>query len=383
MNSDRFSEGTLKPYRRIPIFILLLALLAVSAQAGQAPRNVILMIGDGMGFAQIAMARLSLDSGKALRMDSMNRVGMAKTQSANALVTDSAAAGTALATGFKTNNGMISVLPDGAPVETILEAAQKLGKAAGLVTTTTITHATPASFGSHVASRGSEADIAPQYIEKKIDVLLGGGREFFIAKPVPGSRRTDDRDPLTEARKAGYAIVETREALAESTSTKLLGLFEMDALTTNSPEPSLSQMTTKAIEVLSKDPQGFFLMVEGGQIDWQCHGNNARGAIKQTIDFDDAIGEALKFAAAREDTLVIVTADHETGGLTILSPALGDGTAFNTSCAKWSTVGHSGCNVPILAKGPGADRFSGVLDNTEIPKAIAQLWNVKALPVRR
>jgi len=373
----------LKLHRRIPILMLVLAILAVSAQAGQVPRNVILMIGDGMGFAQVAMARLSLDGSKALKMDLMQAGGMARTQSANALVTDSAAAGTAFATGLKTNNGMISVLPDGAPVETILEAAQKIGKAAGLVTNTTITHATPATFGSHVSSRGSEADIAPQYIEKKIDVLLGGGREFFIAKPVPGSRRTDDRDLLTEARKAGYVLVETREGLAESTSSKLLGLFEMDAMTTNSPEPSLAQMTTKAIQVLSKDPQGFFLMVEGGQIDWQCHANNARGAIKQTLDFDDAIGEALKFASTRNDTLVIVTADHETGGLTILSPTSGDGTAFIPSCAKWSTIGHSGCNVPILANGPGADRFSGVLDNTDIPKRVAELWKIRPFPTRR
>ncbi len=383
MNSGSLPEETLKLLRRIPILTLVLLLLVVSAQAGQAPRNVILMIGDGMGLAQVAMARLSLDSGKALKMDSMRAGGMAKTQSANALVTDSAAAGTALATGFKTNNGMISMLPDGTRVETILEAAQKLGKAAGLVTTTTITHATPATFGSHVSSRGSEADIAPQYIESKIDVLMGGGKEFFIPKSVTGSRRADDKDLLSDARKLGYQVLESREQLAESTSTKLLGLFQMDALTTNPPEPTLAQMTTKAIDTLSKDPQGFFLMVEGGQIDWQCHANNARGAIKQTLDFDAAVGEALKFDSTRKDTLVIVTADHETGGLTILGAPTGDTGAFAPSCAKWSTMGHSACNVPILADGPGAEQFSGILDNTDIPKRIGQLWNMKAFPTRR
>jgi alkaline phosphatase len=367
----------LKLHRRITILILILLVLAAAAQAARSPRNVILMIGDGMGFAQVTMARLSLN-GKPLKMDSMRSGGMAKTHSANAIVTDSAAAGTALATGFKTNNGMVGVTPDGKPVQTILEAAQKMRKAAGLVTTTTITHATPASFGSHVSSRSSEAEIAPQYIDRKIDVLMGGGKQFFLPKSVSGSKRSDERDLLSEARKLGYTQVDSLKSWTDAKSGRLIGLFELDAMTTNPPEPSLAQMTTKAIEALSKDPQGFFLMVEGGQIDWQSHSHNARGTIRQTLDFDDAIGEALEFAMARKDTLVIVTADHETGGLTLV----GGTNSFEPSYAKWSTTGHTGVNVPVLADGPGADMFGGVLDNTDIPKRIARLWGVKAFAVQ-
>lgn len=374
---SRISEVPMKLSRKTLFLIALLVLSTVAVQAAQAPRNVILMVGDGMGFAQITMARLSLD-GKPLKMDAMQFGGMAQTRSANAVVTDSAAAATALATGYKTNNGMISVLPDGTSVQTILEAAQKLKKATGLVTTTTITHATPAGFGSHVSSRGSEADIAPQYIEKKIDVLLGGGKQFFLPKSVTGSKRTDERDILSEARKAGYTQLDSLAHLRETRSNKLIGLFQMDALATNPPEPSLAQMTTRAIETLSGDVDGFFLLVEGGQIDWQCHDNNARGAIKQILDFDDAIGEALKFAAADKDTLVIVTADHETGGLTLA----GGTSSFDPSYAQWSTKGHTGSNVPLLATGPGAGNFGGVMDNTEIPRAIAAVWGIRGFASR-
>jgi alkaline phosphatase len=337
-----------------------------------APKNVILLIGDGMGLAQVTLARLSL--GEALMMDSMPSGGLAKTHSANSTITDSAAAGTALATGYKTNNGMISVLPDGKQVQTILEAASELGKATGLVTTVTITHATPAVFGSHVNSRGDEADIAPQYLDRKINVLLGGGRQFFIPQSAKESKRKDDRDLIAEAKSAGYEFVDAREAMLSAKGSKLLGLFQMSAMTTEAPEPTLAEMADKAISVLSPDKDGFFVMIEGGQIDWRCHANDVAGTIKQTLDFDAAVGKALDFARKRNDTLVIVTADHETGGLTIVSPDKGEDAKFK---AKFSTGGHSACNVPILAFGPGASQFGGVMDNTDIPKRIARLWGVK------
>ena len=361
--------------RKLALFlcIALAALLCLPVSAAP-PKNVIVMIDDGMGVEQVTLARLSLsESSQPLNMDSMKYAALVKTYSADSVITDSAAAGTALSTGHKTNNGMICMLPDGKPVQTILEASAKIWKATGLVTTTTITHATPASFGAHVKSRGSEADIAPQYLASKIDVLLGGGRMFFMPKSQELSKREDDRDLLAEAKSAGYAVVDSRDSLISSSGTKLLGLFEMGAMTTEAPEPSLAEMTAKAIDVLSKGKDGFFLMVEGGQIDWKCHANDAVGTVKQTLDFDAAIGKALDFARKRGDTLVIVTADHETGGLTIIYPDKDSGVRFK---AAWATTGHSACTVPLFADGPGAERFSGVLDNTDVPKKIAQIWGI-------
>lgn len=353
--------------RNVRLFTyILIFLLALPCLGAQSPRNVILMIGDGMGVAQISLARLSLGSSShPLFMDTLPYAALVQTQSANAVVTDSAAAGTALATGYKTNNGMISVLPDGTPVETILERALKLRKSVGLVTTTTITHATPAAFGAHVNSRGDEGDIAIQYLEKKIDVLLGGGKAMFAPKSSKGGR-----DLLAEAERAGYTVVESREALLSAKGSKLLGLFQDGALTTESPEPTLAEMTEKAIQTLCTDRDGFFLMVEGGQIDWRCHDNDRVGTVKQVLQFDLAVGKAMEFARGRADTLVIVTADHETGGLAITG----------NDSISWGTKGHTGVTVPLFAYGPGADRFSGVLDNTDVPNIIAELWAVKQFP---
>jgi alkaline phosphatase len=353
-------------------------LCCLPAAAGQGPKNVIMLIGDGMGLAQVTLARLSLsESSPPLNMDSMPYTAFVKTHSADATITDSAAAGTGLATGFKTNNGMISTLPNGRRVQTILEAAAGKGKATGLVTTVTITHATPAVFASHVESRKGEADIAPQLLANEVNVLLGGGRMFFIPKSQPQSKREDERDLIAEAKSAGYAFAETREALLSAKGDKLLGLFAASSMTTEPPEPSVAEMAGKAIEVLSKDKDGFFLMVEGGQIDYRCHDNDVVGTVKQMLDFDAAVGKALDFAGAYGDTLVIVTADHETGGLVIVYPDKDTNERFKV---VWATKGHSGVNVPLFAEGPGAESFHGVLDNTDVPKKIAQVWGIKAFP---
>ncbi|MHB0998345.1 MAG: alkaline phosphatase [Armatimonadota bacterium] len=367
--------GRLRP----ALIAFVLMLLTTAAYAEKAPKNIILMIGDGMGVAQVTLARLSmLESGSKLNMESMPHSALVKNQPADAMITDSAAAASALATGFKTNNGMISTLPDGTQVATILEAAEKIGKSTGLVTTTTITHATPAGFGSHVGSRGDEAEIAPQFLANKIEVLMGGGRGYFIPKSDKGSLRADERDLISEAAAAGYGIALTRDAMLKTKSGKLVGLFQMGALTTNAPEPSLAEMTDKAIDLLSADEDGFFLMVEGGQIDWSCHSNDAPGAIKQTADFDKAIGEALDFAREKGNTLVVVTADHETGGLCIVYPEKDSGLKYAT---KFTTTGHTACNIPLFAEGPGSKIFDGVMDNTDLPKKIAKLWKIKNFAV--
>ena len=346
----------------------------------QVPKNVILLIGDGMGFAQTSLARLSLGPKGALAMDSMPQAAFVKTYSAGpGMITDSAAAATALATGNKTINGMIALMPDGTPAKTILEAAAEAGKATGLITTVTITHATPAGFGAHERERNNERDIAPQYLRQKIDVLLGGGEKFFLPKSTPGSERLDTRDLITEAGAAGYAVVRTREELVSAKQSKLLGLFAKGYMEFKTSEPSVAEMASKALEVLEKKGTGFFLMIEGGQIDTACHANDTKKALQQTLDFDEAVKTALAFARKNGNTLVLVTADHETGGMAIVKAPKGSGLDYQT---VWGTQGHSATVVPLLADGPGASEFGGVMDNTEIPRKIAKLWKLKLSDVK-
>ncbi len=347
-------------------------------------RNVILCIGDGMGLSQIAAASTKAGGpAGGLCIERMPVTGLVRTYSANARVTDSAAAGTALAAGIKTNNGMIGVAPDGKPYLTILEAAKARGMATGLAVTSTITHATPAAFASHVKSRATEAAIADQLIANRVNVLFGGGRKYFLPKSDPNSGRKDDRDLIAEARQAGYTYITSDAELRSIRSPYVLGLFQYDALTTVSPEPNLASLTRKAIEVLSTTKgrssdrkRGFFLMVEGSQIDWACHQNLLRHAIRQTLLFDQAVQAAVDFALRDGHTLVIVTADHETGGLTLPE-------ATKTSVepvGQWSTKGHTSSPVMIGALGPGASSFAGMQDNTDIPKKIARLLGITRFP---
>mgnify|MGYP006280760361 CR=1 FL=1 len=341
-------------------------------------KNVILFIADGMGPAQVDAARIgALGADGRLHFETMPIVGFSKTHSETNLVTDSAAAGTALASGMKTYNGGICQDKKERKFATILEMAEKKGMSTGLVATSAITHATPASFASHVESRKMEDKIAEQIIENDVDVILGGGRKFFIPEEEDDSGRKDDMDLLKIARKKGWEIIENREELKSVKGDKILGLFQMEALTTeDAEEPSIAEMTRKAIEILSRDEDGFFLMVEGSQIDWKCHGNDAEGAIRQTLLFDMAVKEGLDFAQKDGNTLVLVTADHECGGMTINEGELnGDDLEL-----EWTTRHHSGIQVPVYAYGPGALRFTGVMDNTQIPQRMSELLKTVPLP---
>ncbi len=351
-------------------------------------RNVILCIGDGMGLSQVAMASAKATGpGGKLHMERLPVAGTVRTYSASSRVTDSAAAGTALATGVKTKNGMIGVDPDERAYLTVLEAAQAKGMPTGLVATSAITHATPASFGAHVRSRKMETDIAEQLIANEINVLFGGGREFFLPKSHPDSGRKDDLDLIAQAREAGYAVVGTASELRSIRGPHALGLFQLEALTTVEPEASLAMLASKAIQVLrhaclesgARDGRpGFFLMIEGSQIDWACHDNDAVNAVRQTLLFDQAVEAAVDFALRDGRTLVVVTADHETGGLTLTAGASED----DGLAPHWSTKGHTGSPVPLWAIGPGAAHFAGVQDNTDIPKKIARLLGLRPFPKR-
>ncbi|MFQ5859332.1 MAG: alkaline phosphatase [Anaerolineae bacterium] len=357
-----------------------------SGQPGDLPqpqaRDIILLIGDGMGPHHRAAARyLSVGPAGALAMDGLTVAGYARTYSANALVTDSAAAATAIASGAKTYNGAIGVDAVGNPVKTILEQAQALGKATGLVTTTQIAHATPAAFAAHVTNRSMMTEIARQLLEHGVDVLLGGGEDQWLPTDQAGcfgaGERTDGLNLIRSAITNGYTYVCTPaqfDAINPAVIQKLLGLFADEGMV-RPYQPSLADMTGKAIDIVSQDPDGFFLMVEGGQIDWASHANDADNALGDTIGFDEAVAVARQFAAQHPETLVIVTADHETGGLT-LEGAGGSPQTFTTPdgaqfTIDWTSNSHTAVDVPVLAEGPHAWALSGSYENTYIFEVMA------------
>ncbi|WCR28127.1 alkaline phosphatase [Paenibacillus thiaminolyticus] len=310
---------------------------ALAAKAGSrqpVSKNVIVLIGDGMGPAQVAAARIY--SKNKLKKPSLNLdsiyVGQATTFAdkgedgdtiVSGEVTDSASAGTAFATGHKTYNAAISVSNEdiSKPFASVIEASKAAGKSTGLLTTARITHATPAVYAAHVRNRDNENAIATQYLESGVDVLLGGGRRHFVSKEDKGKR--DDKTIIPDFEKKGYIVVYDKKGLAALTSKnqKILGLFHdshVDYVLDRKPEtPSLADMTAKAIEALSTNPQGFTMMVEGGRIDHAAHANDFGAMIQETLDFDAAVKVALDFAKKDGNTSVVITADHETGGLSL------------------------------------------------------------------
>ena len=361
-------------------------------------QNVILLIGDGMGAAHRTAARLySVGREGQLAMDTLPTAGMARTWSTESVVTDSAAAGTALATGVKTFNKAIAVDPAGNPVPTILEKAQEAGKSVGLVTTVQLAHATPASFAAHNADRDDYLGIALDMFDHNVDVLLGGGEDYLLPVGTPGcypddGDRTDNRNLVDEAIAKGYTYVCNAadfNAVDPGVTDRLLGTFA-DTAMTRPYAPSLDEMAAKAIAILSKNPKGFFLMVEGGQIDSAAHVSDALDTLGDTVGFDQAVKAALDFQAAHPDTLVIVTADHSTGGVAIEDAPQGeacpepkpddprecgnalyqDGPFEESGGAKfwlgWNTVGHTGEDVPVTADGPHAADLAGYYENTHI-----------------
>ena len=354
--------------RRIAILLTLVILAASCGFASQTPKSIVLIIGDGMGIGAITAARCAGPGPDGrLVMDSMPVTGFLLTHSANALVTDSAAAATALATGVKTNNGMISMTPDGARLRTILEVARELGKSTGVVTTDGLVAATPAAFYAHVHNRGQGDDIAAQVVPSRINVAFGGGRGSFVSKTETEGGRADGRDMLAEARKRGYDVVGNAEEMHESKSDRIIGLFA------ESSNPSLADMTAKAIAVLSRNPHGFFLTIEHSWPDKGGHGNNRDQVVKGVLELDAALRKALDFAESDDQTLIVVTADHETGGLAVQNPD--DKNPFFKP--QWTGGGHTGNMVALYAFGPGSERFSGTHDNTDIPRIFAEFWDAK------
>jgi len=341
-------------------------------------KNVILLIADGTGLAQISSGQLSLVGADGyLNLQRMPIIGIIKTQSADALITDSAAGATAYSCGMKTNNGMIAFLPDESHCKTLLEIAEEKGMSTGLVATSTITHATPASFAAHVRSRGNQTGIAEQYVNSEVEVFLGGGREFFIPKDQEGSSRNDNRNLIEEFESKGYEYLSNADEMKNSTSEKILGLFANGGMESENRSPSLGDMTTTALSKLQTNEKGFFLMVEGSQIDWAGHGNDAEYAIREMKDFDEAVKVALDFAEKDGETLVVLTADHETGGMTMMSSSEDP----KKLRVEWVTDYHTAVPIALMAYGPNAIHFSGWNDNTDIGIKIAELMNFGEFPI--
>lgn len=346
------------------------------------PPGIILFIGDGMGTHQRAAATwLASGEGGMLVMDNLPVHGSAQTAAADRAITDSAAAATAISSGVQTNYQSIGVDPSGTPVTTILELAQAHGWSVGLVTTTSLAHATPAAFAAHVDHRDQRAEIASQLIAHEIDVLLGGGEDDFYPWTEVGcfagkGIQRSGSSLIATAITAGYTYICQGEQLrdVDLTSTdRLLGLFAADGLE-RPYSPTLVEMTEAALEILSRDPDGFFLMVEAGQIDWASHDNDAEAAIQLTLGLDAAVAHAQIFILERPNTLLIITADHETGGMRLNQDGAGSyrqdgpfpmpgGSSF---WVDWSSGSHSAENIPVTAQGPYAQMLSGVYPLSQI-----------------
>lgn len=353
--------------RILILSIMLFSVCALSAQ--QQVKNIIFMIGDGMGLAQVSAT--ALDGGAELAMTSRAQYcGFVQTISANSLITDSAAAATALATGTKSYNGAIGVDVDKKPLESILHKASKAGFATGLVATYSVTNATPAGFIARADSRKKEELIAEQFLDTDINVFMGGGKKFFEV-------RTDNRNISEELRAKGYTITHTLDEALNYNGTKLGALLGDNAMQKmrEGRGDYLPKATAKALELLSQaSNKGFFIMVEGSMIDGGGHANDAQMVRDETRDFDAAVKVAFDFADKHPGTLVVVTADHETGGMTLTA---GDNSWENGgvkgTTGTFSTKGHTACFVPLFAYGTGAQNFSKMLDNTDIPKIMEQL----------
>lgn len=417
------------------------------------PRNVIFMLGDGMGFAHVKAYRMYADNPatelvEPLPMEAY-QVGSVSTDSIRLDCsgeecirdphgfTDSASSATAYATGHDTIVGQLSVNTEGNTMPTILESARRHGKATGLVATSQVTHASPAAFGSHVPDRDERGQIADQYFDHQwqqspmIDVLLGGGSKDLCRA---------DRDLVPEFREAGYEVLQNREELLASSGDRLLGLFADEGMPRawdrGSNTPSLAEMTSVSLRTLNRRQEGFFLMVEGSQIDWAAHKNSVVGVISEMEDFVEAVGLVLDFARNQGDTLVIITADHETGGMTIgrdniyrwdarplrgvkrtpqemaqqyisseesLSDIVASQVPFELSTTEaeeldkapredlparaalanlfnhrtmtgWASKGHTGVDVPIYVFGPGSEHFGGVMQNEAVGRVLWQVF---------
>ncbi|TDE14710.1 alkaline phosphatase [Dyadobacter psychrotolerans] len=348
---------------KISVFFTCLILLSgfccysqnIFKRENNSPKNVILMIGDGMGTSQIYAGMVA--NKNTLNLERAQFIGFHKNQSADSFITDSAAGATALSIGKKTKNSAVGVDADGKPQMTILEAAEKKGLATGMVVTCSMTHATPASFIAHQPYRGLTQEIAADFLKTDIDVFIGGGRNDF-------DKRKDGLNLIDSLKAHDYQIAGSILEVQKIKSGKMAGFLadkEPPRFSAGRAD-QLSKSADAAIDILKQNKKGFFLMVEGSQIDWGGHTNNLKYITEEVVDFDKVIGQVFDFAQKDGNTLVIITADHETGGLSIR----GGSTKTGEIKGSFSTKKHTGVMIPVFAFGPGAEAFAGIYENTAI-----------------
>ncbi len=328
-------------------------------------KNVILLIGDGMGLAQI-QAGLSSNFGQ-LNMLNIKRIGFSRTEASNSDFTDSAAGATAMATGEKTNNRYISMDVDGKSLPSIPEILAPLGIKSGIITSGDITDATPAAFYAHQLERTMSQEIAADFQNSPVEILVGSRRKSFT--------ENKNTNLMSELNGKGYALQQDLTAFKAATSGKQLVLLE-DSVTRSILKGRGEMLKTallKSIALLAQHKKGFFIMAEGAQIDYGGHANDLPYAVTELHDFDRLVGEALRFADQDGETLVIVTADHETGGLSLLDASYQNGTVRG----NFSSDDHTNIMVPVFAYGPGSQDFLGVYPNTEIFKKIMSAFRVR------
>ena len=345
--------------------LLLVAVLLSGCKQEQEVKNLILLIGDGMGLAHVSLLEIDRQF-EPTAFERADAVAFVATRSANNRVTDSAAAGTALATGEKVNNAALGVTPEGERLTTMMEMAHAQGKATGLVVTTYLQHATPAAFYAHTPDRGDYRAIQEQLVACGFDVLIGGGNEWF----------TEEHYATMQQR--GYAVAHTIEAMDTHSEGRLLGvLSETDLPHAAERGEFLSHATEKALSLLAQHDEGFMLMVEGSLIDGMSHANNTEKILGEVSDFEHAVAVAMDFADTHPGTLVVVTADHETGGV-VLASGQDDFTLPESGVrCRFGSHSHTAVRVPAYFYGAGADRFKPVMENTELAKQMMELLGLQ------
>jgi len=331
------------------------------------PKNIILMIGDGMGLSQISAAMYV--NGGGLAMEEANYIGLIKTNSASSIITDSAAGATAFSTGEKTYNGSINMSVDTVALEPITKKIHSQNIKSGIISTSSVTHATPACFyGNQINRYGVDEELAKQFLNANIDVLIGGGEDFF-------KKRSDNLNLIDSLKNKNYLIIDSIIDHVDQSTQKLINFCapKEPVKKTEGRGEFLKLATKKGLRVLNTNNQsGFFLMIEGSQIDWGGHDMDSDYIITETLDFDDAIKEVLNFAKKDKNTLVLITADHETGGYGIT----GGNVKSNIIEAAFLNDDHTATMVPIFAFGPGAKNFIGTYHNIDLHQKILNLFQI-------
>lgn len=359
----RFLDASRLGYRTVLLCTLICLLNPLAfAQPAESPTNVILMVGDGMGLTHLSS--IYFRDVDTVYFDRFTNIGLIKTWSADAKITDSASSATSYAAGIKTYNGAIGVNVDTVSVASIVERVSPKGVATGLLATSSITHATPAAFYAHVPNRGMAEAIAEQLLSSDVDFFAGGGRKYFTA-------REDGNDYFTGLTGKGFemdstALKQSQEIDGHKKYGFLLAADGMPRIL-DGRGAFLPNAADLALDYFAKRGEPFFMMVEGSQIDWGAHGNDSEYLMTEVEDFNETLGRVLAFAERDGNTLVVLTADHETGGF-----ALSSGENYQMINGTFSTRGHSATLVPVYAFGPGAELFNGIYQNTGVYDRILQ-----------